>query len=480
MGRKLASFAAAIEVKGKQLDQTFKALIEEIRPNPLAAKANATLVLRRNQELLDLQKQIINFRSEVVDRFESGITALHQVLPNIIPSYNLSFHLHLDVLEYRVVGVRLADALKLSNHLLPLKDPSFGVQRLGLKMIQFAYKESVSCVNYCQGALENTLIGTNPSIEAEIRVQQLQFMLFAKSTRAQLSGLGHPVNDNTVIMDGATVKAGLEAVSAISRRSPGTCAGLMATAQDIATAFEYQDGSEPSSIPKIKNDYTKQVENLWGRHELGFLSMCSRSHPYSAKTFSDGCPNCEKQAQLSADEVFRESGKHLFEQKFLRFMHSGSLEPHKPECPDPESSKSAVQSVEQPGLEADATNAVVMELTLEERLESSKSTEQLAVQRVLEANAASEAVMELTAEERFLAAMRKGPPKILAGVPCNAMKPQNEEVGKELAGGVDNEARTKTTLAVRMDKQELIRVEPEKELTMEEKFLVAMRKIGKN
>ncbi|OQV07011.1 AAA domain-containing protein [Cladophialophora immunda] len=447
MGRKLAAFATVIEVQEKQLDRTFKACVEEIRPNPLAAKSNASLVLRRNQEILDLQKNIINFRSEVVDRIQSSITVLHKVFPNVIPSYDLSFHLHLDVLECRVVGVRLADALKLANQLLPLQDPSFGVQRLGLKMIQFAYKESISCANYCQGALGHSLIGRNSSLEAEIRLQQLQFMLFAKTTRAQLSELGHPVDDNVMLMNGETVKVGLEAVNAIGRRSPGTCTGLMATAQDIAIAFEHQVGSKLPPIPKIKNDYTRQVENLWGRHQLGYLVMCCRSHPYSAKTFSDGCPYCEKQAQLSVDEIFRESGKHLFEEQFLQIMHSRAPMSHKSDHHDPERAKSPVPSVEQ---------------------ETSKET------------ATSAPVIELTAEERFLAAMRRGPPKIHAGVPSEAMKEQSKAaVEAEVAREVDIGAGVEMKVEVRMDMQESIAVEPEKELTMEEKFLVAMRRLAK-
>ncbi|OAP63427.1 hypothetical protein AYL99_02654 [Fonsecaea erecta] len=442
MGRKLAAFAAAIDVQAKRLEQTFKLCLEEIRPNPLAAKSNATIVLGRNQEILDLQKQIINFRSEVVDRFQSSIAALHQVFPNVIPSHNPSFHLHLDILEYRVVSVRLADALEIANQLLPLKDHSFGVQRLALKMIQFVYKESISCIEYCQGALDKTSIDTNPSIEAEIRLQQLQFMLFAKSTRIQLSGLGYPVNDNVVGMNAETVKAGLDAVSAIGRRSPGTCALLMVTAQNMAAAFGHQDGSQAPSIPKIRNNYIRQVENLWGHHELGFLATCGRSHPYSAKTFSNGCPNCEKQAQLSADEIFRESGKHLFEQQFLRTMQSRSPKPRKLKHPDRGSLKVALQSVEQPFLEANTASAA--------------------------------AVAELSPEERFLAAMRRGPPNPLIRV-------KSETVNlDELAREVDIGKKLEMSLEVRNVTQESTPVEPEKELTMEDKFLMAMRKIRNN
>ncbi|EXJ74313.1 uncharacterized protein A1O5_02609 [Cladophialophora psammophila CBS 110553] len=446
-GHKLAAFATAIEVQGKQLDQTFEACIAEIRPNPLAAKANATLLLRRNQEILDLQKYIINFRTEVVDRFQGSIAVLHRALPNVIPSYNLSFHLHLDVLEYRVVLARLADALKLSNQLLSLKDPSFGVQRLGLKMIQFVCKESVSCTKYCQSALDTTLIGTNPSIEAEIRLQQLQFMLFAKSTRARLSELGHPVEDAIVIVSEETVKTSLDAVSEIGRRSPGTCGSLMETARKIAVAFGLHDGWKASPILKIKNDYARQIENLWGRHELGFLTICTRLHPYSAKTFSDGCPNCEKQAQLSADEIFRESGKHLFEKKFLQMMHARSTQSAESESSERESPKSAERSTKQP---------------------------------VSDDKAVSSPGMEMTQEAKFLAAIRKKLPKIHAGGPCATLKIQSEQtVDEELASEVDIEAAREIKLGVMLDRQS-ISVEPEKELTMEEKFLVAMRKIGKH
>ncbi|KIW83680.1 hypothetical protein Z517_02926 [Fonsecaea pedrosoi CBS 271.37] len=446
MGRRIASFAAAVDMQRKQLDQTLEMCIKEIRPNPLAAKANAGLVLRRNQEILDLQKNIISFRSNVVDRFQSSMMTLHGSFPYVIPSYNLGFHLHLDVLEFRAVVVRLSDALRLSNQLLSLPDPSFGVQRLGLKNLQFVYKESISCVRYCQGALDNASTDTYPSLKAEIKLQQLQFMLFVKSTRAQLSELGHPIDDDCTDVNDETVRAGLDAVIAICRRSPGTCALLMVTAQDMIMAFERFDGSKPPSIPEIKNDYTRKIENLWRRHQLGSLTMCRQSHPYSATTFSDGCPNCGKQAQLSGDEIFRESGKHLFENQFLQFMHSKSGKSQKLDHLDLESPKPTMQSAEEPDSEEIAANP---------------------------------GGTESTDEERFLGAMRRALPQIDGGVPSNAVTlPSEAAVCQKAATKEDVGAGMKTKLEGWIGSQQPIPAEPQNELAMEEKSLVAVRKDG--
>ncbi len=183
MGRKLAGFSTAIGVQETQLSETFESFVDNIRPNPLAAKANTTLLLRRMREILDLEKHIIDFRVHVVDAIQQSMAHLHDTFPNIVPSYTLMFHLHLDVLEYRVVSVRLSDALKLGRRLITLQDPSFGVQRQGLKTIEFVHKESIAWVGFCERALRKSMITTSPSIESEVRLHQVQFVLLRKVDR---------------------------------------------------------------------------------------------------------------------------------------------------------------------------------------------------------------------------------------------------------------------------------------------------------
>ncbi|EXJ56955.1 hypothetical protein A1O7_07299 [Cladophialophora yegresii CBS 114405] len=386
MGRKLANFGSAIETLEKELDETFDVFVEAIRPNPLAAKANATLLLRRSRDILDLQTQITDFRKGVVDLVRRDLARLNAAFPNVVPSYNLMFHLHFDILGYRAVSVRLADVLKLGSQLLNPQDPSFSVQRQGLKMIQFVHRESIACIEFCKDTLTDPLLMTNPSVEAEIRLQQLQFLLFARSTRVRLVHLGSPVEDTAPAMDVDAIKDSLDAATKLVRSSLRTCAPFGQTARDFANIFASADEVPSSSpIPAIKNAHVRETEKLWGQHRLGHLRTCAKNHVYSSKTFSDACPECGKGAQISSNEVFRKSSKHLFEIQFLEAMHAKSASARHVEPPKAEGAARDRSENDGPVLREEAEEAL------------------------------GQPTRELTQEERFLRAMRNGLPKIQGG-----------------------------------------------------------------
>jgi hypothetical protein len=384
MGRKLATYGLAIEAQDKQLNETFESFVHAIRPNPLAAKANADLFLRRSREILDLQNHITDFRKDVVDLVRRDLARLNRAFPNIVPSYNLMFHLHFDVLGYRVASLRLTDVLKMGSRLLTLQDPSFSVRRQVLKLIQFVYRESVTWVGLCEKSLTDPVLTTSPSLEAEIRLQQLQFVLFARSTRVQLADLGRPVGDATLAVEDDAIKASLDMAMRLSQSSPGNCAPFIETARGFANLFASADEVATfSQIPAIKNAHVRENEKLWGQHKLGYLKTCGKSHIYSSKTFSDACPECEKGAPISSNEAFRESSKHLFEGRFLEAMHARSTDCRSVE---PESPKSDEPINDRPVLEEDVLG------------QASNSN-------------------EMRPEERFLIAMRNGLPKVEGGRP---------------------------------------------------------------
>ena len=239
------------------------------------------------------------------------------------------FGIHFDVLEYRVVNVRLDDAVKLGVHLLTLQDPSFGVQRQGLKMIEFAHKESAAWVKLCRGALSNPLTAMSPTLEAEGRLQQLRFLLVAKSTRVRLADLGSPVENTYSDMDNGDVVNSLEAITKLILSSPGSCGAFSSVVQKYATMFTVDEVLLLAPIPSIRNAVVRQIEKAWAQHKLGHLRLCNKNHPYSCKTFFEACPECKKEAQLSGDEVFRESAKNLFEGDFLKAMRVKPGETHK-------------------------------------------------------------------------------------------------------------------------------------------------------
>lgn len=321
VGSKVHGFAMDIDAAEQELAKNFDSFVKEIRPNPLAAQANIALLLRRDRGNLDLRKHIVCFRDEVIGSICSNIDRLHETFPNLVPSYALLFDLHFGALEYRIMAVRIADTLRLANHLVGLQDPSLGVLRQGLKMMAYAHSESLACVNFCQEALNNELIKTSPAIEAEIRLRQVQFGLFANATQSKLSELGVVVRDTPSVVN-ETIKANLKAVMSICEQIPAICGSLATTAEKFSHMTE-ENSTTTLSIPRIKLGGIREHEKLWSQHEVGHLKTCDKHHPYSAKTFARGCPECGKHVMTTA-EIYNKTSKHLFEDQFLKAMHAAT------------------------------------------------------------------------------------------------------------------------------------------------------------
>lgn len=320
MARKVHRYATAIDVVEEKMSNTFGALVQDIRPNPLAANGNIALILRRNREVLDLQKTIVRYRKEVIDRIQTSMAKQHEAFPNMVASYVFMFHHHFDVLEYRVISVRMADTLRLANYLLGLEDPSLGVQRQGLKMLEYTNKESLACIKYCQKAFDSDVVRTSPCIEAEIRLHQVHFSLIAMATKSKLAQFGMPQEVDVAAEDRDAIKAKLSAISDICQHYPDSHRLFMATVTDFMQTLDRETGMEDNlQIPGVKIGEVREIEKVWAQHEVGHLKVCGKLHAYSARTFPQGCPECGRKV-MTQQEIYQKTSSHLFEERFLEAM----------------------------------------------------------------------------------------------------------------------------------------------------------------
>jgi hypothetical protein len=224
----------------------------------------------------------------------------------------------------------------MANHLLGLQDPSFGVQRQGMKMLEYVHKESLARVDHCQDALNNNLVKTSPVIDAEIRLHQVQFSLFAKATKSKLSALGATMEGAVSVTDDTAIKGKLDEVMEICEHYPDTHKLLMDTTAEFMQAIDRADVMEDTiCIPKVKTRGVREIEKLWAQHEVGSLKVCAKSHVYSAKTFPNCCPECGRKV-MTDRELYQKTSKHLFEDRFLTAMRArgGSAQPLPPSEPE--------------------------------------------------------------------------------------------------------------------------------------------------
>ncbi|KEF60780.1 uncharacterized protein A1O9_02342 [Exophiala aquamarina CBS 119918] len=320
LGRKLKNFAKSTDFFQKSLSNSRENFMSEIRPNPLAATANTQLLLRRHRDVINLHRQIGRFRDEVVVPVEQSLQDLHNAIPQFVPRYVTLFRSRFDILEYRAMVVRIADDLKLANHLLKLADPSRSVQRQGLKMLQFVCKQSLACMVYCQDALSNDVAASAPPVAAELRLQNAQFFILAKASGLKLSSLGYgdtcpPSPIPTEAVHNSLLKIMEEVGPAFHGRN-----AFVSTAKAFQDYISSSDTNETTILPMITNDSSRQIEKSWGNHELGALTTCVHSHIYSKRSFPAGCADCG----LSRPPTPRISEKFntFREAEFLKTIHA--------------------------------------------------------------------------------------------------------------------------------------------------------------
>jgi hypothetical protein len=324
IGRQLAGFTTGAGIVERQLVGSFKAFFEAIRPNPLAGKTNASLLLKRPQDCLDLQRRILKFRREVVDGLHISLSRLHETLPNVIPSYLLPFQMHCEIIELRVVSIRLLDSLQVGARLRTLQDPSLGTHRQGLALIEFTSTEATAKLHACTGMLADAMITTTPILETELRLLQLHFLLLIRCASMQLTDGGDAAQKSTMCKDDEVVTQNLEALTKLIQSPGGKCGAFSETLESFTVALASTDVLQPELLPRINNSILQQAEKPWLHHAIGHVTVCGNRHAYSSKTFAGGCPYCEKQFQPVTAEMIRASAKHLFEDDFLEAMRARS------------------------------------------------------------------------------------------------------------------------------------------------------------
>ncbi|KAK5064874.1 hypothetical protein LTR84_000708 [Exophiala bonariae] len=420
MGWRMYRFTESVEFFQQSLSDSLETFISEIRPNPLAALANTRHILQRQREVIELHKSIVRYRNEIIIPVEESLQSLHVVMARRVPSYAMLFQTRFDVLEYRAMSLRIADDLKLARLMVKLADPSQGVQRQGVKMLQFVVKQSHACVTYCQKALSRRHVTSAQPLEAELRLQKTQFLMFATEASLRLSRLGYGS------ASALPVHSAINELQMMLEEDDPDFTGRNAFINTLGGFQDYflsVETDEVGDIPDISNESTRTIEKSWSQHELGGLITCPQMHIYSRKTFPRGCPGCG--IILPSTPEINEPAKPLREAEFLKVMHL-RLNTNRPALP-------GGKSVSYSG---------VAQVTTEK--ESPVSEARTLVQRLAETPGSDH---------------------------CQEMK---QEVEQEAEEGVEEDSTEES----KQDVETLKNEREMKDLENREKFLVAMRKLG--
>lgn len=94
----------------------------------------------------------------------------------MIKPYKFLFHLRFDLVEYRIRATWIAENLNIASCLLRMPDLSFEIQRHALALTTFARKESRDCIEHYK--ISTTQLTKHcPRIKEELLLQDCQFHL---------------------------------------------------------------------------------------------------------------------------------------------------------------------------------------------------------------------------------------------------------------------------------------------------------------
>jgi hypothetical protein len=257
----------------------------------------------------------------MVEPFERHIVKLSESSKFIAP-FQLVAVLHFQTVQTRGLIAALSDQVRVGEYLLNVDDPSSTARNAGIQLLNAAAYEAICCYSAKSRYLAaTTTLVASPSLHVEAVLQEIATWIIAEYT-LNLTGstyVGHA--SSSIVLPGFF--AALDLAIDISKQFPATNKGFLETAvrfQQVLTSI--QGGAHPSSLPSIDCAGARRQEKQYRGYAKALgsgLTICDIGHPYFKAVFGAGCPVCGRRVQPD-DEMFREAGEHLFEDKFLAAM----------------------------------------------------------------------------------------------------------------------------------------------------------------
>ncbi|KAL9619933.1 MAG: hypothetical protein Q9160_005490 [Pyrenula sp. 1 TL-2023] len=316
MGRKLNMCASAIHHTEQNLQLQFEDLKNSIRPNPLAANRNRNVIQERSQQLREVIGQIIDMQENMALPFQISVSTLHPLLGSqYIKGNTIPFVLRFGLLLARARISWIQDNLQVADFLSSLKDSSEELPRMAVLLREDSIKPCVEGTGMCLDAIASSKDCQFPAMEAEFHIL---FVLF-RYLETVCTALSKDVSALSEAFDSIVNEEmfeHIEAATYLCKHYPRTTGRFMPAVDELSSFLK---GPRTTKLPtSFHTKKTRETEQLWGEHKVGYLTACLAGHPYSQETFKN-CPECEEYV-LDVEQQTKASQKFLFEQDFLAKM----------------------------------------------------------------------------------------------------------------------------------------------------------------
>ena len=289
------------------LDMSFNDFQKRLRPGPLAGRSNADLVRHRGNALAEIQSRILDFKEDVVQRFEDDIAQLAVFLGiSHVPAYefpkvNLCYRLRFDVLFVRSRLIILEESIRMLGALRSMDDDSEHTSVLIQGLQSMTQNEANQHILSINNIITECDFKNLKRLEAEARLMQVGFYILLGDLGAA-SDLG--------------CEASLNRILSLCSAFPDTAGVLLTTYNSMKMVI---DGKQCHA-----NLYTRGSKGIWWSwpaHKVGNLKQCVHGHQYSTSTWP-GCPECGREVVFSPEPEAVDSKKFLKENAFVAAMRT--------------------------------------------------------------------------------------------------------------------------------------------------------------
>ena len=303
--RKMNMFMEQLYGAKISLDKTFNDFQKRLRPGPLAGRSNADLVRYRGNTLGDIESRILDFKDNVVERFEDDLAQLAIFLDiSPVPAYkfpniNLWYRLRFEVLFFRSRLIILEESLRMLSALRSMDDDSEHTSVLIRGLRSLTQDEANQHILSLNNIITECDFKNLKRLEAEAHLMQVGFYIL----------LGHL---------GAAIDLGCEAslnrILILCSTFPDTAGLLLPTYNSIKMMINGQQ-----CRGTLYTRGWKGVWWSWPAHKVGSLKQCVHGHQYSTSTWPD-CPECGREVVFSPEPKAVDSKEFLKESAFVAAM----------------------------------------------------------------------------------------------------------------------------------------------------------------
>ncbi|KZF19706.1 P-loop containing nucleoside triphosphate hydrolase protein [Xylona heveae TC161] len=287
IGKRIATLAASSERDSELLANQFEKFCDNVKPGPLSAETNQSLVHERGNWMNGVQAQIDSFKGEIAVSFERNYD--NQVASEFQPRENnpkWAFSAQLDYLFHRCRLATLREAMKTASHLKQVPDASERLPAIAEALHVMIGERAQSNIESMEKSISYCEAHSLQFLKVCMRLTKIEFHLISKALDVQ--------DEDEIERDMDKARA--------------ACNDLPRISSTLGKAFNHVEQALQAENLIEMPFYEYGLDNYWRRWmacDDQPLKQCANGHVYPNEGL-DYCMDCGNEAErLMSDAEYR-------------------------------------------------------------------------------------------------------------------------------------------------------------------------------